>query len=915
MASGELDVERFERLAGEGRRLLASGDAKGAAATLREALGVWRGPALQDFGYDDFAATEIARLEELRLGRDRGAHRRRLGARSERGAGGRAEALVREHPLRERLRAQLMLALYRSGRQADALDRYQEGRRALVEELGLEPGRELRELEQAILRQDPALGPASRGPPPLLRKVPRGRWLAAVGAALLAAAAGIALLIHGGATTAQVLLAPDTVGAIDPAGGRLVGAHVAGAPDRLAALAGVVWAVSDDARAVSAIDPRRYVVANLFPAGGAPHDIAAGLGHLWVIDERARKLIKIDPDYGVTDRVGLPKPPLPLSLIRVRPYDPWSVAAGAGAVWITDGSSRLTRIDPRTRRLRLSNMHRPLDGVTVADGAVWAISGRGAAVLRISPRSGRASARIPIVDQPGYASPYPVAIEAGLGSIWVRNSNTATMTRIDPHQRGIVQTIPIGIEHLPVRVAVGARAVWVAGADGTLSRIDPTRNRVTWVKTVAHGVNDIVVAGGKVWASAGHGSGGISVATASTSAKPSVRPLPTETCAPLYYRPGGRPRMLIVSDLTMQGPLGADGAQMADAIRFVLDRHGFRAGRDSIAYQACDVGTPTPDVDGLYLRKCKPNARAYAADPDVVAVIGSYATDCTRREVPILNRAPGAPIAEVNASSTYTGLTRADPGAARDEPSRYAPTGRRSFVRVIPRDDIQAAGDAMLAQQLGVRRVYVLSESSGYGIGLAADFRTRARRIGLDVVGSARYDVDATDKVARRVKASGADGVFLGGNSFPDGSNVIRALRRVLPAKTRLLGSDGWANNEFVQDTGRAAEGLMASTPGLPINRLPGRGAQFVRKFGSAIGEHPASYSIFAAQATELVLDAIAHSDGTRASVLRNLFAEHVHNGILGDFAITPEGDTTERAVTIYRVRHGELRFLKVIAG
>ena len=445
--------------------------------------------------------------------------------------------------------------------------------------------------------------------------------------------------------------------------------------------------------------------------------------------------------------------------------------------------------------------------------------------------------------------------------------------------------------------------------------LEPATNMVTSTKTVAHGVNDVVAAGGEVWASAGHGSGGIPVATAPTSAKPSLRPLPTHTCSPLYYGPGDRPRMLIASDLTMQGPLGVAGAQMTEAIRFVLDRHGFRAGRYPIAYQACDVGTPTPDVDDLYVRKCKPNARAYAADPAVVAVIGSFATDCTRLEVPILNRAPGAPIAEVNASSTYTGLTRADPGAARNEPSVFAPTGRRNFLRVIPADDVQAAGDAMLARQLGRRRVYVLSELSGYGKGLAADFRAAARRLGLHVIGSAHYDVGAAAKLARRVKQSGADGVFLGGNSYPDGSRVIRALRRALPAKTSFIGSDGWASPEFVHDAGRAAEGLMASTPGLPTARLPAPGARFVRDFGSAIGEAPLPYSVYAAQATELLLDAIARSDGTRASVLHYLFTEHVHNAILGNFAITPEGDTTERAVTIYRVRHGELAFWRVIPG
>lgn len=144
---GELDLTRFERLAKEGNP--------------REALLLWRGPPLAEFAYVRFAQSEIARLEELRLTCLEARIEHDLAAGRHAELVGELEALVREHPHRERLRAQLMLGLYRSGRQAEALEAYQGGRRVLVEELGLEPGRPLRELEKAILRQDPALDFAS----------------------------------------------------------------------------------------------------------------------------------------------------------------------------------------------------------------------------------------------------------------------------------------------------------------------------------------------------------------------------------------------------------------------------------------------------------------------------------------------------------------------------------------------------------------------------------------------------------------------------------------------------------------------------------------------------------------------------------------------------------------------------------
>ena len=153
----ELDLHRFERLVDEGRSLLARGLAADASERLRDALSLWRGPALADFAYESFAQAAIARLEEIRLA----AVELRIDADLALGRHdelvAELEALVAEHPLRERLRRYLMTALYRSGRQAEALDAYQDARRALVDELGIEPSTALQELERAILRQDPSL--------------------------------------------------------------------------------------------------------------------------------------------------------------------------------------------------------------------------------------------------------------------------------------------------------------------------------------------------------------------------------------------------------------------------------------------------------------------------------------------------------------------------------------------------------------------------------------------------------------------------------------------------------------------------------------------------------------------------------------------------------------------------------------
>jgi DNA-binding SARP family transcriptional activator len=160
----QLDLERFERLVDEGRGLLADGRPADAAARLREALSLWRGPALADLRYESFAQGAIARLEEIRLAALELRIEADLALGRDRELIGELEALTAEHPLRERLRGHLMTVLYRSGRQADALDVYQQARRTLVDELGIEPSPALQELERAILRQDAALGVPQAAP-------------------------------------------------------------------------------------------------------------------------------------------------------------------------------------------------------------------------------------------------------------------------------------------------------------------------------------------------------------------------------------------------------------------------------------------------------------------------------------------------------------------------------------------------------------------------------------------------------------------------------------------------------------------------------------------------------------------------------------------------------------------------------
>jgi DNA-binding SARP family transcriptional activator len=209
---GELDLDRFERLAGEARERLAASEPARARKLLEEALALWRGPALREFR-EPFADAASSRLDELWLAAQEDALEAEVETGRHADALPELEALVAAHPLRERPRELLMVALYRSGRQADALELYRRTRELYVDELGIEPGPPLQELERAVLRQDPALrAPLRPAPEPTPAELARRRWpfvAAGILAALAVAGAALALVLTGGGGGGGATTAPN----------------------------------------------------------------------------------------------------------------------------------------------------------------------------------------------------------------------------------------------------------------------------------------------------------------------------------------------------------------------------------------------------------------------------------------------------------------------------------------------------------------------------------------------------------------------------------------------------------------------------------------------------------------------------------------------------------------------------------
>ena len=462
---GRLDVNRFETLVAQGREALEQGDASTAAAVLREALGVWRGMPLADFAYESFAQAEIARLEESRLAalEERidadlasGEHARLVGE---------LEALVREHPLRDRLRGQLMLALYGSGRQADALQAYQDARRELLDELGLEPGRALQDLERAILAQDPALDSPGPPTPRNLPAAARSKWrggalIAAAGALLLAAIAAVAVnLASSGASTIRV--APNSVAAIDIHSDRVTDQVAVGArPGPIAYGSGSLWVANLDDQSVSRVDPKTLSTLRAIPVGGPPTGIAFAAGRAWVVFSDPTKTFvtarSLDPQF---DEFGRP-----VRIGNVAPGTAAAAAANRDTLWVAPLSGELTQLDPGTGRIiRRVNPNSGPTGIAIGSGAVWMTDSEAGNVIRVDPT--------------GLLNPIPVGhgpsgIAVGDGGVWVADTGDDAIVRIDPATRAVTMTIPVG--HSPAGVAIGAGSVWVANSgDGTVTRIDP----------------------------------------------------------------------------------------------------------------------------------------------------------------------------------------------------------------------------------------------------------------------------------------------------------------------------------------------------------------------------------------------------------------------------------------------------------
>jgi YVTN family beta-propeller protein len=483
---GAVDAARFEQLVLEGREALTAGEVSRASEVLRRALGIWRGQALAGADETHPAHAEAHRLEELRVE----ALEDRIDADLTQGRDGalvsELEALVEQEPLRERPRGQLMLALYRAGRQAEALDLYRETRRRFVEELGIEPTPRLRELEQAILAQDPKLdaGLPRLRPPAVLR----GRYkrlvfgIAVLGIAAIGATAGL-LLARG--DDATVLAVPGSVAVVDGKTGRVVDTvEVGSGPVAIVLGHDSLWVANSEDDTVSRIDPAaREVEATIGVA--SPVDLAVAADAIWVASGIAGTVSRIDPESNDV-----------VATIDLRSPDPFAprtvhgIAAGPSGVWAAVTGNELVEIDPAAGRVvRSIDVGTDQLAVTTGHGALWVVSPE--ELLRLEPRTGAVTARLSVGSRGGIPNDVVSAddgIVALVSGVWV----------VDPDTTLLDRTFRLGAWITAVADEPGS-GFWAVTAKGTLARLAPDVGDAPVRVRVGLMASAVAIASGAVW--------------------------------------------------------------------------------------------------------------------------------------------------------------------------------------------------------------------------------------------------------------------------------------------------------------------------------------------------------------------------------------------------------------------------------
>ena len=376
--------------------------------------------------------------------------------------------------------------------------------------------------------------------------------------------------------------------------------------------------------------------------------------------------------------------------------------------------------------------------------------------------------------------------------------------------------------------------------------------------------------------------------------------------------------LTIYSSLPLQGASRVQGAATVNGAKLALKQVGGKVGKFKVKYVSLDDSTA--QAGKWDPGQTSTNARKAASDKSTILVIGEFNSGASAISIPILNRAG---IGQISPSNTAVGLTSKEAGAEPGEPNKYYPTGKRTYVRVVPKDTVQAAADAQVLKADGCKKPYILNDKEVYGAGLATNAVGALKAQGIPSLGNEGWDPKAANyrSVAKSIKAKGADCIFLSGIVNNNAVQLTKDLASAMPT-AKILGPDGVCTDTYTDPKQggipTSLDNRVACTVAtLDVAKYPPAGKKFFADYKKAFpGTEPDPYAIYGYESMSLALDAIkrAGANGnSRSDVVNELFNTKNRSSVLGTYSIDKNGDTTLTDYGLYKIVNGKVVFDRVI--
>jgi branched-chain amino acid transport system substrate-binding protein len=400
---------------------------------------------------------------------------------------------------------------------------------------------------------------------------------------------------------------------------------------------------------------------------------------------------------------------------------------------------------------------------------------------------------------------------------------------------------------------------------------------------------------------------------ASTAPKTETPSVPTQTAtpAPVESAPSDA-RIKIVSSLPHTGSANNQTQTMVNGITMAIDEAGKKAGPFSIAYEAWDDASPErgqwdPAVEAA-------NADRAIADKDVMVYIGTYNSGAAKISMPKLN---SAGLAMISPANTWPGLTKPNVGEA-NEPMSYRPTGKVTYFRVVPADDIQARAGAKWAAELGAKKVFILHDRELYGQGIASIFQKVAPTLNLEITGYEGIDPKAANyrSLVTKIRQTSSDLVYFGGSTQNNAGQIVKDLRAGGLQDIKFMAPDACYEKAFIDSAGN--ENLAGRTfitfGGKAPDQLTGKGKDFYDNYRKRYNAEPEGYAVYGYECGKVAIESIARAGKKdRMAIIDAMAATKDFDGALGKWSFDANGDTSITVMSGNGVENGAFKFIKLL--